>query len=69
MSIRSIVIPHDKLAAFCQRHHIRRLSLFGSILWEDFREDSDVDVLVEFEEELLAMVMAKNCLIAKLVIS
>ena len=50
MSIRPIVIPHDKLAAFCQRHRIRRLSLFGSILREDFREDSDVDVLVEFEE-------------------
>ena len=33
----------------CRRHHIIRLSLFGSVLREDFRPDSDVDVLVEFE--------------------
>jgi len=37
------------VAAFCRRHHIRRLSLFGSVLRSDFRPDSDVDVLVEFE--------------------
>ncbi|MBI3159579.1 MAG: nucleotidyltransferase family protein [Chloroflexi bacterium] len=36
------------LAAFCRRHHIRRMSLFGSVLREDFTADSDVDVLVEF---------------------
>ena len=44
-------IPVDKaeLAAFCRRHHIRRLSLFGSVLRDDFGADSDVDVLVEFE--------------------
>jgi hypothetical protein len=34
---------------FCRRHHIRTLALFGSVLREDFRPDSDVDVLVEFE--------------------
>jgi hypothetical protein len=50
MPTHSIDIPHDELAKFCQRHHIRQLSLFGSILSDDFREDSDVDVLVEFEE-------------------
>lgn len=44
-----IVIPQDKLAEFCQRYHIRKLSLFGSVLRDDFRHDSDVDVLVEFE--------------------
>lgn len=44
-----IEIPHEKLAEFCQRNHIRKLSLFGSILREDFGPDSDVDVLVEFE--------------------
>ena len=38
----------DELAAFCRRHHIRRLSFFGSVLREDFRADSDIDVLVEF---------------------
>jgi uncharacterized protein len=42
-------IPQDKLADFCQRHRIRKLALFGSVLREDFRQDSDVDVLVEFE--------------------
>jgi predicted nucleotidyltransferase len=42
-------IPQGDLEAFCQRHHIRRLSLFGSALRADFRPDSDVDVLVEFE--------------------
>jgi uncharacterized protein len=39
------------LADFCQRHHIRKLSLFGSVLRDDFRSDSDVDVLIEFEED------------------
>ncbi len=42
-------IPEDRIAEFCRRHHIRRLSLFGSVLREDFRPESDVDVLVEFE--------------------
>ncbi len=41
-------IPKEQLAVFCRRHHIRKLSLFGSVLREDFRPDSDVDVLVEF---------------------
>ncbi len=42
-------IPKDKIADFCRRHHIRRLSIFGSALRDDFDADSDVDVLVEFE--------------------
>ena len=42
-------IPHAELAAFCRRSRIRRLSLFGSVLREDFGPTSDVDVLVEFE--------------------
>ena len=46
-----IEIPSEKLTKFCQRHHIRRLSLFGSVLRDDFRPDSDVDFLVEFEPE------------------
>jgi predicted nucleotidyltransferase len=44
-----IEIPHANVAAFCRRHHIRKLALFGSVLRDDFRPDSDVDVLVEFE--------------------
>ncbi len=44
-----LAIDRDEIAAFCQRHHIRKLALFGSVLRDDFRPDSDVDVLVEFE--------------------
>lgn len=42
-------VDSDKLAAFCRRWHIQRLAFFGSVLREDFRPDSDVDVLVEFK--------------------
>ena len=47
----SVKIPIDReaVAAFCRRHHVRRLALFGSVLREDFSAVSDVDVLVEFE--------------------
>lgn len=50
MSAR-IHIRVEAIRDFCQRHRIRRLALFGSVLREDFRPDSDVDVLVEFEPE------------------
>jgi predicted nucleotidyltransferase len=49
MVYHGIQIPQREIAAFCQRHRIRRLALFGSILHEDFRPESDIDVLVEFE--------------------
>jgi predicted nucleotidyltransferase len=49
MKKRNINIPKEKIAEFCQRHYIRRLALFGSVLREDFTPNSDVDVLVEFE--------------------
>jgi hypothetical protein len=42
-------MPRQEIARFCERHHIRRLALFGSVLRDDFRPDSDVDVLVQFE--------------------
>jgi predicted nucleotidyltransferase len=42
-------VPRDKIIEFCQKYPIRKLSLFGSVLRDDFRPDSDVDVLVEFE--------------------
>jgi uncharacterized protein len=45
-----IQIPQDAVSEFCQRNHIIGLSLFGSVLREDFGPDSDLDVLVEFEE-------------------
>ncbi|MFP5285126.1 MAG: nucleotidyltransferase family protein [Thermoanaerobaculia bacterium] len=41
--------PREQLADFCRRNHIRRLSLFGSVLREDFGPESDIDILVEFE--------------------
>src|SRR2546427_1715941 len=44
-----ISIDRDALSAFCRMHHIARLALFGSVLRDDFRADSDVDVLVEFQ--------------------
>jgi len=44
-----ISIDRKQIEQFCQRNHIRKLSLFGSVLRDDFRSDSDVDVLVEFE--------------------
>jgi len=44
-----INIPETELKAFCRKNHIRKLSLFGSSLSENFSEKSDVDVLVEFE--------------------
>ena len=46
-----IVIDRAQLAEFCRRHNIRKFALFGSVLRDDFRSDSDVDVLVEFEPE------------------
>ncbi len=48
MTRHGIDIDPDKIADFCKRNGIRRLSLFGSILRDDFRPDSDIDVLVEF---------------------
>lgn len=44
-----IEIPKEQIAEFCRRHNIRKLSLFGSVLRDDFGPESDVDVLVEFE--------------------
>jgi predicted nucleotidyltransferase len=46
-----VEFPKEKIAAFCRRHHIRKLAVFGSALREDFRPESDLDVLVEFELE------------------
>ncbi|MCB0197098.1 MAG: nucleotidyltransferase family protein [Anaerolineae bacterium] len=45
----SLPIPTDAIAAFCRRHHIQELALFGSVLRDDFGPNSDVDVLITFE--------------------
>jgi uncharacterized protein len=44
-------ISEKRLADFCRKNHIKSLSLFGSVLREDFRPDSDVDILVEFQPD------------------
>ena len=46
-----IDLSQEEIKQFCQRHSIRKLSLFGSVLRDDFTEESDVDVLVEFKAE------------------
>lgn len=46
-----VVFPKDKIAEFCRKHHIKKLAIFGSVLRPDFREDSDIDVLVEFDPD------------------
>lgn len=43
-----VPIPMDKIEAFCQRWRIVEFALFGSVLRDDFRSDSDVDVMVTF---------------------
>lgn len=48
---RAINLPKDKITEFCRTHHIRRLAVFGSALRSDFRPDSDIDILVEFEPD------------------
>jgi predicted nucleotidyltransferase len=45
-----IDISKDRIATFCRRNHIRSFAFFGSVLRDDFGPDSDVDVLVEFEQ-------------------
>jgi uncharacterized protein len=44
-----IIISKEKIQEFCERRHVRKLSLFGSVLRKDFRAESDIDILVEFE--------------------
>ncbi len=46
-----IQIDRNKIAEFCRRWKVKELALFGSVLREDFRPDSDVDVLVTFEKD------------------
>lgn len=46
-----IEIPKETLAEFCKRNYITKLSLFGSVLRDDFTPKSDVDVLVEFDPQ------------------
>lgn len=52
-----LVLSVDDIGVFCRRHQIKRLSLFGSATRDDFRPDSDVDVLVEFENDSRASLL------------
>ena len=49
MTTLKIDIPQDQVTDFCREHHILQLSLFGSVLRNDFSAESDIDMLVEFE--------------------
>ncbi|MBI4320453.1 MAG: nucleotidyltransferase family protein [Chloroflexi bacterium] len=51
MSTRSLELPLEAIRVICQRFRVRELALFGSALREDFRPESDVDLLVEFEPD------------------
>jgi uncharacterized protein len=48
MNSGNLPIPRQKIAEFCRQHRVAELGLFGSILRDDFRPDSDVDVLITF---------------------
>ena len=50
-------IPREKIADFCRRRQVKRLSLFGSATRADFRADSDVDVLIEFDDKARATLL------------
>ena len=62
--ISRIEIPKEQLTQFCEANHIRRLSLFGSVLRDDFKPGSDIDILIEFESGfkigLLGMARLEN---------
>lgn len=49
MAVLPIELPREQIEAFCVRHHVRKLSLFGSVLTPRFGATSDIDMLVEFE--------------------
>ena len=51
MRSKKFTVPRRKIAAFCKRWSITEFSLFGSVLREDFRPDSDIDVLVSIAPE------------------
>jgi uncharacterized protein len=51
MSQKRPILPNNLIKDFCRRHHIRKLSIFGSYLREDFGPESDVDFLVEFDPQ------------------
>ncbi len=68
-----IEVDEDQLAAICRKFHVQELALFGSVLRDDFSDDSDIDILVEYEpwariglfhhfklEEALAQILGRD---------
>ena len=51
MTITAIELPIDTIAEFCDRWQIIEFALFGSVLRDDFRPDSDIDIMVQFHPE------------------
>jgi hypothetical protein len=51
MSSVAIDLPTEKIADFCQRWQVMEFALFGSVLRDDFRPDSDIDIMVQFHPE------------------
>lgn len=49
MRVANIQVPNEKIESFCKKYRIKELSVFGSVLRDDFGPDSDVDVLVSLE--------------------
>ena len=46
--MRNIFTDKEKVRDFCERHYIRKLAVYGSVLRDDFSQDSDIDVLIDF---------------------
>ena len=51
MKLKNIVLPTDRIELFCQKWQITEFALFGSVLRDDFKEQSDIDVLVSFDKD------------------
>jgi predicted nucleotidyltransferase len=50
MKMGKVNFSRDQIVDFCKRNHIRKLALFGSVLRDDFRPDSDIDILIDIEQ-------------------
>jgi uncharacterized protein len=51
MTVTAIELPMEKIAEFCHKWQVTEFALFGSVLRDDFRPDSDIDVMVQFNSE------------------
>lgn len=49
MKTQNIIVPKQEIALICQKWNIQKLSLFGSVLRDDFTPTSDIDILIEFQ--------------------